>query len=533
MAAKPEEVGLLLVHGIGEQKKLEHLRCTASEFASALSGRPDLVRMAVIDRTKEAFPEIVIDTVLANGKRHVRFHLHEVWWADLGFRGGFLEQSRFWSWGLGQWAEETIVRLEIRRNTRQLMALPRFDQHERRMDRPTIRRRIPARIALLLSAWLALLTLLSWSLAKRLVSFFSTRLPDPALIVMFLGDVRNYTRAGGPGKGTLEDPDMPTRATIRRRMVSAMVKLAGAGHDRWYVAAHSLGSVLAFNALQEPEIALPNYLSEDQWKAVSANLKTTNPYVPPDAKANLDQMMPRRPTWLKDNDGISREALFERLRGFVTYGCPLDKFAALWPKIVPLNRQSAVFPKDSEWINLYDTTDPVGASLEAFSAVRAHKDAGAQKVVLKPHNIACRASTAFLLSHIRYLTPRRRRLGARPSVPAALFDAIADNGSLTGAADKIAVGLAERCVRWAGARLMALAVAVLLTAVAAILISVAAQLAGWKLAACPRIVDLANVECRSLLWLRSLFVLGVTGAAVFLAGLARMFLFDLIAWARS
>ena len=59
MPAKPEEVGLLLVHGIGEQKPLEHLRCAASEFASALSSRRDLARMGIVDRTGDTFPEKV------------------------------------------------------------------------------------------------------------------------------------------------------------------------------------------------------------------------------------------------------------------------------------------------------------------------------------------------------------------------------------------------------------------------------------------------------------------------------------------
>ena len=531
MPAKPEKVGLLLVHGIGEQKPLEHLRCVASEFASALSSRRDLVRMAMVDRTGDAFPEIIIDTMFAGGKRHVRFHLHEVWWADLGFRGGFLEQARFWSWGLGQWAEGGVVPTDIRENTQALMSLPRFDRRSDHMDQPSFRRRAPTRIALGLSAWLALLTLLSWSLAKRLVSVFSKGLPDPALIVMFLGDVRNFTRAGGPGKGTLEDPDLPIRVTIRRRMVSAMMKVAGAGHDRWYVMAHSLGSVLAFNALEEPEIALPNYLGEDQWGAIPASLKTMTPYVPPNGKVNLDRMMPRRPVWLKDEDGIDREALFERMRGFITYGSPLDKFAALWPKIVPRNRQSAVFAKDAEWINLYDTPDPVGASLDAFPALRRHKGAMPDRVALKPHNAACRASVAFLLSHVRYFTPRKRR--KRASVPSAVFDAIADNASLASAADRVGVGVAVRRLRWLGARVQALLLAALLTAAAAVLVSIAAQLAGWKLAACPSITDLNRDACRDLFLLRCMFVLGATLAAVLLAGLLRMFVLDVLAKRRE
>ena len=344
------------------------------------------------------------------------------------------------------------------------------------------------------------------------------------------------SRAGGQGKGTLEDPDMPVRTTIRRRMVSAMVDLAAAGHDRWYVVAHSLGSVLAFNALQELELALPNYLTEKHWTEVPDSLKTTSAYVPPDATPNIDEMMPRRPTWLSDDDAISREALFAKLRGFVTYGCPLDKFAALWPKIVPLNRQSAVFAEDAEWLNLYDATDPVAGCLDAFPALRRHQQADPKRIALKPKNIACRASPAFLLSHVRYFTPRRRKTGnarRKSPVPAAIFDAIADNASLSTAGNAIAVGAVGRWLRRLGAFLQVFAVAIILALAAAVLISVAAQLVGWKMTACPKITDIAREECRDLVWLRFQFVIGATGAAVIIAGIARMFFFDLITLIRS
>ena len=49
MAAKIEDIGLLLVHGIGEQKRLEHLRCTAGDIASYVAETPNLHRLSVND----------------------------------------------------------------------------------------------------------------------------------------------------------------------------------------------------------------------------------------------------------------------------------------------------------------------------------------------------------------------------------------------------------------------------------------------------------------------------------------------------
>lgn len=49
----------------------------------------------------------------------------------------------------------------------------------------------------------------------------------------------------------MDGPDEPPRAAIRRRMVPTMVDVAAAGYDRWYILAHSLGSVVAWNGLME------------------------------------------------------------------------------------------------------------------------------------------------------------------------------------------------------------------------------------------------------------------------------------------
>ena len=85
MAAKTEEIGLLLVHGIGEQARLEHLRETANAIASYVESTQGLLRLSVSDNSANA-NVIIIDAEFADsGKtRHVRVNCREVWWADLG-----------------------------------------------------------------------------------------------------------------------------------------------------------------------------------------------------------------------------------------------------------------------------------------------------------------------------------------------------------------------------------------------------------------------------------------------------------------
>lgn len=464
LTANVEDIGLLLVHGIGEQKRLEHLRCTAADIASYVEETPNLHRLSVTDRSAED-GLIVIDAAFADGGREkqVRLNCREVWWADLGASGGLGAQIAFWFWGLGEWAAEIHFKGKKLSNTSELMANPHF-AGDKTGQPPGHRHRLITRVDLLFAGVLALLTLVTWWLAKHILAVLTRRAPDPSLIFLFLGDVKAYQQPGGPGRGTQEDPNMPRRATIRRRMVSATTEMASQGYDRWYVLAHSLGSVLAFNALQETEIALPNYLEEAEWASLPAGMKTKTPYAPAGVHPSTKEMMPRRPTWLDDHDGISREALFERFAGLITYGSPLDKFAALWPRIVCLNKQRAVFRRGCEWLNLYDPTDPVGASLGAFGS---KQEKNGLKVSLVPRNVGCRASKVFLLSHIRYLNPRKRR---EHPMATALINALLRGEELVPAARKAANSKLRNAHRLILAVLQVIGLFALLTAATAGLI---------------------------------------------------------------
>jgi hypothetical protein len=138
--------------------------------------------------------------------------------------------------------------------------------------------------------------------------------------------------------------------------------------DGWYVLAHSLGTILAYNGLTETGQALPNYLSQEQWAGLPAELKRDDGIK---TREDLDAMMPSRPPWLDAGDAINRPLLFRNLRGFLTYGSPLDKFAGLWPRIVAtaVDRTDGrpTFPR-CEWVNLAAPTDPVAGTLDAFPA---------------------------------------------------------------------------------------------------------------------------------------------------------------------
>ena len=520
MAAKPEEIGLLVVHGMGEQKQLYHLRDTARELASFVAAAPNVARFNLIDECHAAEPRIVLDALIGRGthQRRVRLNLYEVWWADLGIQGGFVEQVRFWLWGLGQWAAEAIREGRKISNTKELMSMPRFSYQAEPEDRPSFRYRWPTHLMLAGAAVLAFLTFFTWSAAKQLVTLLSSRLPNPSLIFLFLGDVMIYQRHGRPGKGSLEDPDLPDRVTIRRRMVRGVTGMAKQPYDRWYILAHSLGCLPAFNALQETELALPNYLSEAEWLALPAALKTNSPFKPEGAKPTTKTMMPPRPAWLGERDGISRRALFDRFAGFVTYGSPLDKFAALWPRIVCLNKQSAVFPMDCEWVNLHEATDPVAAKLDAFAPPKDQADTHVtDRKPLAPINCACRSSWLFGLSHIRYLKPRPRGTHV---MAAAITDALLGPcaGTLAKSARNAAISSSESWLRTTAAIGQVLLLFGGLLIAAALLWMRIGELLELNEIACPLPFDMKNPACWQELGESIETVLYGCGGVVMLAG---------------
>jgi hypothetical protein len=155
------------------------------------------------------------------------------------------------------------------------------------------------------------------------------------VLYRFFGDVKLYQDRGREGQGPLTDIGLPRRIAIRRRMVAALVAAYRENYDRWYVLGHSLGSVIALNGLMESAHALPNYLPSSVWQSfeddpVLAQHTSNNPPV--------EDMWPARPLWIADDREIlDRRTLFTGLRGLITYGSPLDKYAAIWPQIVNVN----------------------------------------------------------------------------------------------------------------------------------------------------------------------------------------------------
>ena len=426
---KLQRVGVLVVHGIGEQCQFEHLEEVVRNITSALQADDDITSAQVnINVSKDApyrahqqtwrgegVPTAIIE-VIDKSSKQTNLEFREVWWSDLDEPNSIKTLLSFWTWGLSLWTKPKYERRADPKNSDMELPLhpdrrfPGRDGKEATEHLPEKGQPVyPIHRVYLFIVSLVVLLLLPflWVLGRVLRSLLGLEI-RPDLLVEYLGDVKLYQQDAREGKGPLVDlGKAPPRFSIRRRFINALVEMSLENYDRWYILSHSLGTVVAFNGLMEVETALPRYLDQKLWKRwcrkhpelVKGQLTAAQ------KKAQKD-LLPQRPSWLSPDDDatISRKELFRNLKGFLTYGSPLSKFAVLWPLVVPLNIDESVFREDFEWINVFDPTDPVSDFTRFFGSPKG-KDAP-----LTPREIPYKAEKIHLLSHGQYLTynPKRK-----------------------------------------------------------------------------------------------------------------------------
>jgi hypothetical protein len=423
-----DHVGLILVHGIGEQKRFAHLDSELRGIIKGIQRRPSArVTVEILGGGAATYnaeqdtwasgedPSARI-TVLEGG-RETLINVHEVWWADVNEPYSLAKQVRFWLWGLSVW---NFPGSDDRAD------LPSF--HDAMLtpvtpDGSTLFRKFFTRFQLFGAGLFFLVAAFSLGaavfFAKRL---FGLEAPDfVRVFVNYISGVKLYNQATRQGADLLPNPhgfldtlDDPPRVSIRRRMIQAIVAVAfrpaNKAYDRWYILAHSLGSVVAFNGIMENGQAFANYLPRETWDDLKAQHWAGSPrtnHTPPDwVKVPPGPMSPSRPIWLGDDELVYRGMIFEKFRGLLTYGSPLGKFVELWRARVPVNKIEPIFQKGTEWINIFDGRDPVGGPMKPFDPDILSAEGITPAHCPPLQNYPYIASAVLLLSHIRYLTPR-------------------------------------------------------------------------------------------------------------------------------
>ena len=421
---QPTRVGVLLVHGIGEQRQFEHLEGEARNIISALKltegesrGESRTVRVVVNSHPNAAFgadqetwqaweqaPVMVevIDTQDDNDESKVtQIRFHQVWWSDLDEPSNLATQIRFWLWGLSLWTLQEPEDPDLP-GFKKRMRPPQLDNIEQTNINLGARLRL-FWVALVILLILPVLVLLDVVL-RRVLGF--NNLPRPDILAQYIGDVKLFQQEGRVGKGPLQDLGSKPRVTLRRRMICGLVRMALCEYDRWYVFAHSQGTVLAFNGLMESAQSLPNYLTRELWQEAQSQ-HLIRPAQGDECLTDQEKltMSPPFPSWRAKCDILDRKRLFANLEGVLTYGSPLKKFAVLWPHIVPLNNDREAFSANFQWFNIFDPTDPVAGQTQPFQL-------GDHFPQADPIDIAYKADAFHLISHTKYLAfnplnPRR------------------------------------------------------------------------------------------------------------------------------
>lgn len=367
-SAADKRITILVVHGVGEQGRFEYLESTAANLYKALAnnGRKPRIEMRPVNHATRGSLEHSLDVAptliswsTANGGQ-IKANFREVHWADLDM------PYTYWNWiKLVGWSFSVAGAKLFDKNQSDLIA----DHNMRPPETLSWFKRLWVRFQLFGISLLFLILLGSVSLINGLLERLSIKIPFLQnvrdLIFRYLGDVKLYQDHFLRDDERIEVLGDKSRVAIRRRMIRELIAIAtdvkNNKTDGFYILAHSLGTVVTFNALMETGIALPNYLTQAEWTALEAHFKgkSTPAQLP-------DVMLPARPVWLDggkpsnvtaERDQIDRNKLLSGLRGVLTMGSPLNKFAAIWPRIVPINLET--LNNKVKWYNVQDVQDIV------------------------------------------------------------------------------------------------------------------------------------------------------------------------------
>ncbi len=354
-----QRIAVLVVHGIGEQHRFEHLESIASNFHKALLRGEHRSAHVEVRRDDES---CCATPVVVRWKRPdhpgVELHFREVYWADLDEPATLMNWFKLVGWAI---AMPGVRRFHDSRYESVAWPSMRLPEQVSWFQSAVVR------LQLFVVSLLFLIMLISVDVAHWLLRRFSFS-PEwlsrvRSMIYDHLGDVKLYQDWYTRCDENMEVHGERSRVAIRRRMVRVLVQTARDVHegklDGYYVISHSLGTIVAFNGLMEHGHLLPSYLSSTEWAELPSAFKAKFKVEAPERE------VPIRAPWLDATDAIDRRALFAGMRGFLTLGSPLNKFATLWPALVPIN-DDPVF-NNVPWINVADCQDIVAGKISLFS----------------------------------------------------------------------------------------------------------------------------------------------------------------------
>ena len=270
-------INILVVHGMGEQRPNEYRNSVAESLVQVWQRKYGCSNVVeVCDRSAQQDKQLcqkckcdkckcddcitILIKSCDDSSASTKVEVREVYWADLdesprGPGQSIMHALRFWCWGLSQWAAK-----RYRADPKLLERLQMLEPV------PKGGYRIPLSVRLrLFGVGIAFALLgVTWELLRFVARRLRIAIVGSSVLVRYLGDVQLYTenRYRFRPADLVKLTDAP-RDAIRRRMISALLQMAMKKYDRWYVVAHSMGTVVAHNGLMELAETLPNYLRRE------------------------------------------------------------------------------------------------------------------------------------------------------------------------------------------------------------------------------------------------------------------------------
>jgi hypothetical protein len=386
-----DRIGLLVVHGIGDQSKYEFLQSVGQALVKnsvILFGKQNVAveLLPGLDNKSD------MSIVLKSDARNICVDISEVWWRDLGEETSIPRVVGFWFWAASFFG----TRGRFFEPTHDMSPPQNWSAQHHRIS-------IYNRFKLFIKITYFFIMLLPLRLILQLINIVPgiRRINLFRAVFSYMSSVQLYQQRRSIKGGTLVDFDQSRRISIQRRMANSLVSMSEKKYDRWYILAHSLGSVIAYKGLMYPDDAFARFMSLTRWYHPNMGGKITTNIIDdyPDR--------PKCPHWLQPNSGLDTEQIFKNLRGMITFGSPLETFANTWPAMVPVHN-SPKLSNDFEWINLYDPIDIVASPLKSFEH---------EKRQLRPQNVACRASWWITAAHTSYLSANKRNWQERITPP--------------------------------------------------------------------------------------------------------------------
>ena len=213
-----ERIGILLVHGIGDQRRFQHLQNVVERFLKAL------IKEHGAENVSIEMPALFggdASVIVRQRSGLSSFEITEMWWRDLGQRPSIFAKIGFWLWAIslpgttGYFERPSGGQRSSSEWPKGLNWRSRFGL----LLRTTY-------IFVLLSPLAMIVRLINVIPGMRTIRFMHS-------VFTYLSSVSTwYQQRESSQPGTLVDFDQSRRVSIQRRMANIIIDMAEANYDR-------------------------------------------------------------------------------------------------------------------------------------------------------------------------------------------------------------------------------------------------------------------------------------------------------------